>query len=75
MPGSRRRGPGKLAKAFPPKPDSVAAARSLHPGRIAFPALATLDGVASRLENTLKTLPAKPGVYLFRDKAGEVDLR
>jgi excinuclease ABC subunit C len=28
--------------------------------------------VASRLENTLKTLPAKPGVYLFRDKAGDV---
>jgi excinuclease ABC subunit C len=28
--------------------------------------------VASRLENTLKTLPAKPGVYLFRDRAGDV---
>ena len=26
----------------------------------------------SRFENQLKTLPAKPGVYLFRDKAGEV---
>jgi excinuclease ABC subunit C len=35
-------------------------------------ALATLDLLASRLENTLKTLPAKPGVYLFRDKAGDV---
>ncbi len=28
--------------------------------------------MASRLENQLKELPAKPGVYLFRDKAGEV---
>src|SRR6476659_9406816 len=28
--------------------------------------------MASRLETQLKTLPAKPGVYLFRDKAGDV---
>jgi excinuclease ABC subunit C len=28
--------------------------------------------VAEGLENKLKTLPAKPGVYLFRDKQGEV---
>ncbi len=28
--------------------------------------------MASRFENQLKALPAKPGVYLFRDKAGEV---
>src|SRR5213595_3233698 len=28
--------------------------------------------MASRLENQLKALPARPGVYLFRDKAGEV---
>ena len=28
--------------------------------------------MASRLENQLKGLPARPGVYLFRDKAGEV---
>jgi excinuclease ABC subunit C len=28
--------------------------------------------VASRLENQLKSLPARPGVYLFRDKAGDV---
>jgi excinuclease ABC subunit C len=28
--------------------------------------------VASRLENQLKALPAKPGVYLFRDKGGDV---
>src|SRR6476469_6418764 len=28
--------------------------------------------MASRLENQLKALPAKPGVYLFRDKAGDV---
>jgi len=28
--------------------------------------------VASRFETQLKALPAKPGVYLFRDKAGEV---
>jgi excinuclease ABC subunit C len=28
--------------------------------------------VASRFETQLKTLPAKPGVYLFRDKAGDV---
>src|SRR6266487_388418 len=33
---------------------------------------ARLDVVASRFENQLKGLPAKPGVYLFRDKAGEV---
>jgi excinuclease ABC subunit C len=28
--------------------------------------------MAARLENQLKGLPAKPGVYLFRDKAGDV---
>src|SRR6476661_9824440 len=28
--------------------------------------------MASRLENQLKGLPAKPGVYLFRDRAGDV---
>src|SRR5438105_13846965 len=28
--------------------------------------------MASRLEEKLKTLPAKPGVYLFRDKRGDV---
>jgi excinuclease ABC subunit C len=28
--------------------------------------------MASRLEEKLKTLPAKPGVYLFRDKQGDV---
>jgi excinuclease ABC subunit C len=28
--------------------------------------------VATKLEEKLKGLPAKPGVYLFRDKAGEV---
>ena len=28
--------------------------------------------MASRLEETLRRLPAKPGVYLFRDKAGDV---
>jgi len=28
--------------------------------------------VASKLENQLKGLPAKPGVYLFRDRAGDV---
>jgi excinuclease ABC subunit C len=28
--------------------------------------------VASRLENQLKALPARPGVYLFRDRAGDV---
>ena len=28
--------------------------------------------MASRFENQLKALPAKPGVYLFRDKGGEV---
>jgi len=28
--------------------------------------------VAGRLEETLKLLPAKPGVYLFRDKRGDV---
>jgi excinuclease ABC subunit C len=28
--------------------------------------------VASRFENQLKALPTKPGVYLFRDKAGDV---
>jgi excinuclease ABC subunit C len=33
---------------------------------------ARLDIVPSRFENQLKALPAKPGVYLFRDKAGEV---
>src|SRR5262249_35876188 len=27
--------------------------------------------MASRLEDQLKSLPARPGVYLFRDKAGE----
>ena len=34
--------------------------------------MATLDSVAARLEDTLKGLPARPGVYLFRDRAGEV---
>jgi excinuclease ABC subunit C len=33
---------------------------------------ATLALMAARLENQLKGLPAKPGVYLFRDKAGDV---
>ena len=28
--------------------------------------------MASRLENQLKGLPSKPGVYLFRDRAGDV---
>ncbi len=28
--------------------------------------------MAARLESQLKALPAKPGVYLFRDRAGEV---
>src|SRR2546423_4791875 len=28
--------------------------------------------MASQLENQLKTLPAKPGVYLFRDRKGDV---
>jgi excinuclease ABC subunit C len=28
--------------------------------------------VAQRLEDQLKSLPAKPGVYLFRDRAGDV---
>src|SRR5213596_1848265 len=28
--------------------------------------------MASRLENQLKSLPAKPGVYLFRDRQGDV---
>ena len=31
--------------------------------------------MASRFETQLKTLPAKPGVYLFRDKAGRRPLR
>src|SRR4029077_4774654 len=57
------------------------AARSLHPGRfslapdwrgLAVCVGARLDAVASRLENQLTGLPAKPGVYLFRDKSGEV---
>src|SRR5439155_16319904 len=33
---------------------------------------ARLELVAPRLENQLKALPARPGVYLFRDKGGEV---
>ena len=28
--------------------------------------------VATRVENQLKSLPAKPGVYLFRDADGDV---
>ena len=28
--------------------------------------------MASRLENQLKALPARPGVYLFRDAKGDV---
>src|SRR5213075_1109767 len=28
--------------------------------------------MAARLENQLKALPARPGVYLFRDKSGDV---
>ena len=28
--------------------------------------------MASRVQNQLKALPAKPGVYLFRDDAGEI---
>jgi excinuclease ABC subunit C len=33
---------------------------------------ARLASMASKLEAKLKALPAKPGVYLFRDRAGEV---
>ncbi|TML80463.1 MAG: excinuclease ABC subunit UvrC [Actinobacteria bacterium] len=71
---------GKLA-TFLYQSCNAKAARSLHPGRFSFgPARrglsicggARLDAVPSRFENKLKTLPAKPGVYLFRDKAGEV---
>src|SRR5436189_224676 len=48
------------------------AARSLHPGRSPFSARATLTSMASRLEDQLKALPARPGVYLFRDRSGDV---
>src|SRR5439155_19357413 len=37
-----------------------------------FGARARLDCIASRLENQLKALPSRPGVYLFRDQDGEV---
>jgi excinuclease ABC subunit C len=33
---------------------------------------ASLDAVAAKLEDQLKRVPAKPGVYLFRDSRGEV---
>ncbi|MDX6539769.1 MAG: excinuclease subunit, partial [Gaiellales bacterium] len=39
---------------------------------MACPLLARLESVAQRLEDQLKSLPAKPGVYLFRDRAGDV---
>src|SRR2546428_5240502 len=35
-------------------------------------AMATLGPVEDRVKNLLKSLPAKPGVYLFRDTAGAV---
>ncbi|TMK69805.1 MAG: excinuclease ABC subunit UvrC [Actinobacteria bacterium] len=31
-----------------------------------------MGSIASRLEEKLRTLPAKPGVYLFRDREGDV---
>jgi len=34
--------------------------------------MATVAGMAARLEEQLKQLPAKPGVYLFRDAKGDV---
>jgi hypothetical protein len=43
---------------------------STRAARFSGPGYAGL--VASRLETQLKALPAKPGVYLFRDKGGEV---
>ena len=51
---------------------SSQAARLLHPGRLVFLGRATLATLASRLEDQLKALPARPGVYLFRDQAGDV---
>src|SRR5689334_17448325 len=63
--------PGKLA---------TASTRSWHyrsgpvspPGPLVFFGRATLTSMASRLEDQLKALPARPGVYLFRDRSGDV---
>jgi excinuclease ABC subunit C len=74
-------GPGKLASSHSPIL-GFQAARSLHPGRYSFPGCISArlgrfgrgyaGRVASRFEDQLKALPAKPGVYLFRDKSGDV---
>src|SRR5215471_16854428 len=37
-----------------------------------WPSIGRMVAVPSRVENQLKALPAKPGVYLFRDADGEV---
>ena len=37
-----------------------------------FGAPASLDSMRKRFEEKLKTVPAKPGVYLFRDREGNV---
>jgi excinuclease ABC subunit C len=39
---------------------------------VSFRSPASLDSVGKRFEEKLKTLPAKPGVYLFRDREGDV---
>ena len=74
MPGSRRRGP-REARHLPYRSLALAAARSLHPGRFSISAetrwLGWPDGLQAR-KSTEEVSPAKPGVYLFRDRAGDV---
>src|SRR6266480_1263184 len=78
--GSRRRGPpGSSPPSFtnpfsggPVSPPGPLFDLPVRAAGLPICAGARLDVVASRLENQLKGLPAKPGVYLFRDRAGEV---
>src|SRR6266480_1255632 len=78
--GSRRRGPpGSSPPSFtnpfsggPVSPPGPLFDLPVRAAGLPICAGARLDVVASRLENQLKALPARPGVYLFRDRAGEV---
>jgi excinuclease ABC subunit C len=49
-----------------------AKAATARPGAAQRRRGATLTAVSERVERQLKGLPAKPGVYLFRDERGEV---
>src|SRR5205085_9264434 len=60
---SRSRRPRRLLRARGGAPSSA------RPGSVAGLRLAAVE---ERLEAQLKTLPAKPGVYIFRDSGGQV---